>query len=402
MGITEEIRDLQKTKGQDQGQDRSRANVLSIGTANPPNEMTQEDFVDFYFKVTNFGDDMTQLTMDKFKLICKKTGIRKRYVHLTEEFLKENPNICDQNASSFDIRQDILTKEVPKLGYEASIKAIQEWGQPKSKITHMIFCTVSGLTMPGCDYELLNLLDLDPSVQRFMLYQQGCYGGGTVLRLAKYIAESDPRARVLAVCSEFSTICFRRSTITQMDSMVGQALFTDGAAAMIIGAGPDELIGERPIFEIASAVQSLIPNTKLGVGGELRETGLNFYLSKKLPEMTANNIQKPLLEALTPFGVNDLNSIFYVVHPGGPTILDKMEAKLGLEEHKLDTSRYVLSEFGNMWSATVIFVLDEMRKRSLKEGKSTTGQGLEYGVLVGIGPGITVETVVLRSFPIYN
>ncbi|KAL9237814.1 hypothetical protein vseg_012318 [Gypsophila vaccaria] len=389
MGSSVEIIDLKKANGE--------ASILSIGTANPPNEMTHEEFVNFYFRVTNLEDDLSK---EKFKLICEKTGIQKRYIHLTEEFLKQHPNVCDQNTSSFDTRQEILTKEVPKLGHQASIKAIKEWGQPKSKITHMIFCTVSGLTMPGCDYELLKLLGLDPSVQRFMLYQQGCYGGGTVLRLAKYIVECDPRARVLAVCSEFSTICFRRSTITQMNCMIGQALFTDGAGAMIIGAYPDESIGERPFFEIVSAVQSLIPDTKSGVGGQLSETGLNFYLSKKLPDMTANNIQKPLRDALAPFDINDWNSIFYVVHPGGPTILNKFEAKLGLEGHKLDTSRHVLRDFGNMWSATVIFVLDEMRKRSMKEGKSTTGEGLEYGVLLGVGPGITVETIVLRSFPI--
>nr|QED94453.1 chalcone synthase 2 [Dianthus chinensis] len=376
-----------------------KATILSIGTANPPNQMTQEEFVNFYFRVTNLGDDITQFK-DKFKLICEKTGIRKRYMHLTEDFVKENPNIIDQNASSFNIRQDILVEEVPKLGHEASLKAIEEWGQPKSNITHIIFCTVSGIAMPGCDYELLKLLDLQPTVQRFMLYQQGCYGGGTVLRLAKYIVDSNPHARVLAVCSEFSTICFRQSNSTQMDSMVGQALFTDGDAAMIIGANPDESIGERPIFEIVSAVQSLIPDTKWGVGGQLRETGLNFYLSRKLPEITANSIQKPLHNALAALGIYDLNSIFYVVHPGGLTILNKMEDKLGLHEQKLDTSRYVLSEFGNMWSATVIFVLDEMRKKSWKEGKSTTGEGLKYGVLLGVGPGVTIETVVLRSFAI--
>ncbi|XP_074276971.1 polyketide synthase 5-like [Silene latifolia] len=160
--------------------------------------------------------------------------------------------------------------------------------------------------------------------------------------------------------------------MADMGSMVGQALFTDGASAMIIGADVDESIGERPIFEM------------------------------KLSQVVADNIEKPLLEALDPLGVHDWNSIFYAVHPGGPAILDKMEAQLGLTKHKLEASRHVLSEFGNMWSTTVIFVLDEIRKRSFKEGMSTTGQGFDYGVLLGIGPGITIETVVLRSFPINN
>lgn len=77
-----------------------------------------------------------------------------------------------------------------------------------------------------------------------------------------------------------------------------------------------------------------------------------------------------------------------------------MEAKLGLEKEKMRATRHVLSEFGNMSSACVLFILDEMRKRSAEEGKATTGEGLEWGVLFGFGPGLTVETVVLRGMPI--
>ncbi|CAN1179353.1 Chalcone synthase, partial [Linum perenne] len=77
----------------------------------------------------------------------------------------------------------IVVVEVPKLGKEAAAKAIKEWGQPKSKITHLIFCTTSGVDMPGADYQLTKLLGLRPSVKRIMMYQQGCFAGGIVLRL---------------------------------------------------------------------------------------------------------------------------------------------------------------------------------------------------------------------------
>ncbi|XP_074321719.1 chalcone synthase-like [Silene latifolia] len=391
MGSKEEMKTVQKVNG--------NATIQSIGTANPSNEITQEEFVNFYFRVNNWGDDMTEIK-DKVKLICKKSGIRKRYMHLTMEFIKDKPQICDENASSFNIREDILIEEVPKLGYEASLKAISEWGQSKSKITHIIFCTICGIAMPGCDYELLKLLDLGPNVQRFMLYQQGCYGGGTVLRLAKLISENTPGARVLAVCCEINTMCFRAPGERDMGSMVGHILFSDGAGAMIIGSNPNEAIGERPIFEMVSAFQSLIPDTKWGAGGQLRETGLNFYLSKKLSQVLADSIEKPLLQAFGPLNIHNWNSIFFAVHPGGPAILDKMEARLGLKDHKLEASRHVLSEFGNMSSTTIIFVLDEIRNRSFKEGMPTTGQGLNDGVLIAVGPGITIEIIVLRSFSI--
>jgi chalcone synthase len=80
--------------------------------------------------------------------------------------------------------------------------------------------------------------------------------------------------------------------------------------------------------------------------------------------------------------------------------LDQVEIKLELQKEKMHATRHVLSEYGNMSSACVLFILDEMRRRSAEEGKATTGEGLEWGVLFGFGPGLTVETVVLHSIPI--
>ncbi|KAL5061362.1 hypothetical protein RYX36_032966 [Vicia faba] len=131
-----------------------------------------------------------------------------------------------------------LDYEVPRLGKEAATKAIKEWGQPKSKITHLIFCTTSGVDMPGADYQLTKLLGLRPYVKRFMMYQQGCFAGGTVLRLAKDLAENHKGARVLIVCSEVTAVTFRGPSDTHLDSLVGQALFGDGAAALIVGSDP--------------------------------------------------------------------------------------------------------------------------------------------------------------------
>ncbi|XP_074297468.1 chalcone synthase-like [Silene latifolia] len=391
MAIIEEIQMSKKTKG--------LATILAIGTSNPLNQMLQKDFPDFYFRVTNWGDNSSPHLKDKFKRICDKTRIRKRHMFITEQFLKEHPNMVDYNASSLDIRQDILPIEVPKLAKQAAQNAIQEWAQPKSKITHLIFTTTSGVIMPGYDVQLAKLLDLGPHIQRFMLYQQGCNAGGTALRLAKDIAENNKGARVfnrniyniLVVCAELSLVGFRGPKDTDIDTMVGQALFTDGAAAAIIGVDPDGSTGERPLFEIISASQSLVPDTEFAIRRQLRQVGLTLMLSKENSNLIANNIEKQLIKAVSPLGITDWNSLFWVVHPGGPAILDQVEAKLGLDNDKLYSSRYVLSEFGNMSSPTVLFVLDETRKRSIKKG-------LEYGVLFGFGPGITIETIVLRSF----
>ncbi|GMI90827.1 TRANSPARENT TESTA 4, CHALCONE SYNTHASE [Hibiscus trionum] len=380
------------------------AAVLAIGTANPPDCFYQADYPDFYFRVTK--TDPNSPLKDKFRRICEKSGIKKRYMHLTEDIINENPNLIIYKAPSFDARQEILVTQVPKLANEAALKAIKEWGQPISDITHLIFCTSSGIDMPAADHKLAKLIGLKHSVQRFMIYQQGCFAAGTALRLAKDLAENNAGARVLAVCSENMVGCFQPPSETHLDVLVGSALFSDGAAAVIVGANPDATVNERPLFQIISAKQTIIPDSDDIIVAKIRQMGMAYYLSKKLPKVIANNIEQCLIETFLPLGIDDFNKLFYVVHPGGPAVLRQIEEKLRLGKDKLKASWHVLSEYGNMWSPSVLFVLDEMRKNTTEEGKDTVTvtaattipEGLEWGVLLAFGPGVTVETVVLRSF----
>ena len=96
--------------------------------------------------------------------------IKKSYSQLTEKMLEEHPNVGAYMAPSLNIHKEIITTEIPKLGKEVTLKALKEWGKPMSKITYLVFCTTSGVEMPGANYKLANLLGLDPSVIRVMLY----------------------------------------------------------------------------------------------------------------------------------------------------------------------------------------------------------------------------------------
>ncbi|KAK3004764.1 hypothetical protein RJ639_019460 [Escallonia herrerae] len=327
------------------------ATIMAIGTVTPPNCFFQSTYSDFYFRITN-SEHKTELK-EKFKRICEKSTIKMCYLCLKEEILIENPNMCEYMAPSLDARQDMVVTEVPKLGKEAAKKAIKEWGQPKAKITHLIFCTSSGVDMPGADYQLTKLLGLSPSVKRVMIYQQGCLAGAMLLRLAKDLAENNKRARVLVVCSETTAIFFRGPSDAHLDSLIGAALFGNGAAAMIVGSDPEPAV-EKPLFELVSTGQTIIHGSDGALTGDLREVG-------------------------------------------GPAVLDQVEEKLAVKICKLRPTRHVLSEYGNMSSAGVFFIMDEMRKSSAKEGLKTTGEGLEWGVLLGFGPRLTVDTVVLDS-----
>nr|AAB41103.1 chalcone synthase [Ipomoea purpurea] len=330
MVTVEEVRKAQRAQGP--------ATIMAIGTSTPQNCVDQSTYPDYYFRITN-SEHLVELK-EKFKRMCEKSMIKKRYMYLTEEILTENPNICAYMAPSLDARQDIVVVEVPKLGKEAAQKAIKEWGQPKSKITHLVFCTTSGVDMPGADYQLTKLLGLQPSVKRFMMYQQGCFAGGTVIRLAKDLAENNKGARVLVVCSEITAVTFRGPSDAHLDSLVGQALFGDGAAALIIGSDPDPDL-ERPLFQLVSAAQTILPDSGGAIDGHLREVGLTFHLLKDVPGLISKHIEKSLNEAFQPLGIRDWNSLFWIAHPGGPAILDQVEEKLELKPEKLRATWHV-------------------------------------------------------------
>ncbi|KAJ1407281.1 Thiolase-like [Sesbania bispinosa] len=368
MVNVDEIRKAQRAQGP--------ATIMAIGTANPPNCVDQSTYPDFYFRITN-SEDKTELK-EKFKRMCDKSMIKKRYMYLTEEILKENPDVCAYMAPSLDERQDMVVVEVPRLGKEAATKAIKEWGQPKSKITHLIFCTTSGVDMPGADYQLTKLLGLRPSVmKRYMMYQQGCL----------------PVAR----CFVWPKTWLRTTKVLVCLWFVQRSLQSHFVAPVTLIS---IALSVKLCLEMGSCMwtaQTILPDSEGAIDGHLREVGLTFHLLKDVPGLISKNIEKALVEAFQPLGISDYNSIFWIAHPGGPAILDQVETKLSLKPEKMEATRHVLSEYGNMSSACVLFILDEMRRKSIENGLGTTGEGLEWGVLFGFGPGLTVETVVLHS-----
>ncbi|URE43787.1 hypothetical protein MUK42_14841, partial [Musa troglodytarum] len=349
---------------------RGPATIMAIGTANPPNLYEQSTYPDYYFRVTN-SEHMQELK-HKFQRICEKTMVKRRYLYLTEEILKERPKLCSYMEPSFDDRQDIVVEEVPKLAKEAATKAIKEWGRSMSDITHLVFCSISGIDMPGADYRLAKLLGLPLSVNRIMLYSQACHMGAAMLRIAKDLAENNKGARVLVVSCEITVLSFRGPDEHDFQALAGQA-------------GGHRRRGSNP--------RLTVPDCEKAVGGHLKEIGLTFHFMNQLPMLISNNLENCLLEAFKPLGITDWNEVFWVSHPGNWGIMDAIEKKVGLKQEKLRSSRHVFGEYGNMMSATVLFVMDDVRKRSAAEGRATTGDGLEWGVLFGFGPGLTIETV---------
>ncbi|XP_037455202.1 bisdemethoxycurcumin synthase-like [Triticum dicoccoides] len=375
------------------------AAMLGIGTANPTGVLMPQDvFPDTLFRLTN-SDHLTHLKQ-KLTRICGNAGIDKRHFHLTEEALAAHPELFDPELLSLDTRVDMTVDAVPKLAQCAAAKAIAEWGRPATEITHLVFTTYSACGAPSADLRLATLLGLRPTVSRTMLSLHGCYGGGRALGLAKELAENNRGARVLVACSETTLVCFGAP---DGGNLVGHAIFGDGAGAVIVGAGPFLDGEQRPIFEMVHATQTTVPKTEHALGMQVSGGGIDFHLSIQVPTLIGHNVQGCLIHAFcggddddnggahlpSPLSGNGKwNDLFWAVHPGGRLILDNIDKVLKLEPEKLAASRRVLREYGNMSGATIVFVLDELRRRrSLLP---------EWGAMLAFGPGVTIETMVLR------
>ncbi|KAL6658000.1 hypothetical protein ACP70R_005780 [Stipagrostis hirtigluma subsp. patula] len=368
------------------------ATVLAVGTANPANCVLQDEYPDFYFRATK-SEHLTDLK-DKLKRICEKSGTKKRYFHHTEDLLNTHPEFLDPTSPSLDARLDIVSKAIPELAASAAKEAIAEWGQAATNITHLIVTTNSGAHVPGVDFHLIPLLGLKPSVRRTMLYHNGCFAGSAAMRLAKDLAENNHGARVLVVCAELTIIFFRGPKDGCLQTLVNQGLFGDGAGAVIVGADPVAPL-EHPLFEMVLASQTVIPNSAHALHMQLKSVGMKGLTHERnLGAIIGDNVEQFLLEMFGSLGIDaKWNDLFWVVHPGAMTILDRIETALQLKPWKLAASRHVLSEYGHMFGASVIFVLDEMRGR-LREQDGE--EKPEWGVMMGAGPGLTIEMMLLH------
>jgi len=155
---------------------------------------------------------------------------------------------------------------------------------------------------------------------------------------------------------------------------------------------------ERPLFEMAFASQTTIPETEDDISMEITKGGMAYHISNQVTRLLGSNVERCLIDAFDTIGVSaKWNDLFWAIHPGGRAILDRIEGVLGLDDGKLAASRHVLSQFGNMSGTTVIFVLDELRRRRAAKHEQEGEAPDEWGVVMAFGPGITIETMVLHA-----
>uniref|UniRef100_A0A1D1YAZ1 Chalcone synthase 7 n=1 Tax=Anthurium amnicola TaxID=1678845 RepID=A0A1D1YAZ1_9ARAE len=370
-----------------------KATLLALGKAFPNQLLLQERLVEGYIRDTKCDDPVIK---EKLQRLCKNTTVKTRYTVMSKEVLDKYPELATEGSPTIRQRLDVANPAVLEMAAEASVACIREWGRPASDITHLVYVSSSEVRLPGGDLHLAARLGLRPDVSRVMLYFLGCYGGVTGLRVAKDVAENNPGSRVLLVTSETTVLGFRPPSMARPYDLVGAALFGDGAAAVVVGADPVPGGEAAGFMELEWAVQRLLPGTGGVVEGGLTEEGISFRLGRELPDKIGGEIQGFCRGLLGRSGLllpPDFNDLFWAVHPGGPAILDRVQARLGLRPDKLDCSRRALMDYGNASSNTVFYVMDYLRGELAARG----GHGEEWGLVLAFGPGITFEGILVRS-----
>ncbi len=254
-------------------------------------------------------------------------------------------------------------------------------------VTHVITVSCTGFANPGPDWDIVADLGLSPTVERYNLGFMGCYAALPALRMARQFCQARSEAVVLIVCLELCSLHLQMRTTA--DSILGNALFSDGAAAALVSAQPPA--PDRPALALNGFMSALAPEGHGEMAWEIGNHGFNLQLSSYVPDVIEANVKRIVADLLATHELSAADIDLWAVHPGGKTILDKVEQSLSLETHQIGASRRVLRNFGNMSSATILFVLEQMLNEVSNAPRTIAA--------MAFGPGLTIECGLLEIVP---
>jgi len=266
-------------------------------------------------------------------------------------------------------------REAPALAAQAVDRL--NLGGTRRQITHLIVTSCTGLSAPGIDFEVIRRCDLNPSIERTIIGFMGCYAAVNALKVARHIVRSEPNAKVLVLSIELCTLHFQETD--ELEQMMPFLLFADGCAAALVSSEPKGLSIER-------FYATVFPEAASQMAWHIRDLGFDMVLSSRIPTSVGEAIRRTSDTILAELKPKDIE--LWAIHPGGRAILDAVEAAFRLPMTALNASRRTLRDFGNMSSATVLFVL----KSLLEENKSGAN-----GCAMSFGPGLTAETMLFKA-----
>ncbi len=357
--------------------------ILSIGTAVPQYKHEQAKIFDFMRTVYAVDNDEKR----KLKYLYHRCGIGTRYSVVPDfslpapewQFFTAAENL--EPFPSLEVRMKSFQQHAATLS-EAAVKDCLK-DHLEKPVTHLLTVSCTGMSAPGLDLELLELLGLPMTTWRTSINFMGCYAAIHALKLADAICKADRSANVLIVCIELCTLHFQKEYTE--DNITSSLLFGDGAAALLV-SGDDEQEG----LHIDNFYSSVSLKGKSDMVWELSSKGFLMTLSGYIPALIEEDFDQLVNNALTHASIAKEDITHWCIHPGGKKILEAVHHSLGFTNGQLQHCYDVLHDYGNMSSPTVLFVLDRIRASLDKKTPNRI-----FGA--AFGPGLTMETFILSA-----
>lgn len=360
--------------------------LTSIGIAVPDNRFEQSEIGKFMTRTMQLDYENNR----KLSTIFRSSGISHRYSVLTD-YGKEKDFSFYPNTENFEPFPSTSTRlhEYQKHAPDLSVAAIKDClskqpGFDVRSITHLIVVSCTGMYAPGLDIDLVGKLGLRHDVQRLSINFMGCYAAFNGIKVGDAFCKADPHANVLIVCVEICSIHFQKQPTE--DNMLANALFADGAAAVLMQGTPTAGINLVPEAFHNSLSFSKDPQMAWSVGN----LGFEMKLTSYVPEIIQSGIKKLTDEMLGRIKKDFSTIKHFAIHPGGKKILEAIEKELGLSKNDNRHGYAVLNNYGNMSSPTVLFVLSSLFKELSVQNDHDSVLSFAFG------PGLTLESILFK------
>ncbi len=341
--------------------------ILGIGTANPPQRYSQREIYDFAAR------HVESYRHPRIEHIFMTSDIDYRHLAFEMATLDPNESADDMHARFAECSVNISKEAIQRCLDDAEVRA--------QDVDYLVAVTCTGYLCPGLSAILIKELNMRTDLQRADLIGMGCAGAMPGLQRAYDFVKAYPDKKALVLTVEICSACYYVDDT--LETVVGNAICADGAAAVIVGNRPTATGIELRRFETL-----LEPSYIDTVGFQFKAGKLRIVLSKDIRNSAGILAQQIVERLLTVSGLEKQQIKHWIVHSGGRKVIDNIKEEIGLTEEQLRHSRCVLKNFGNMSSPTVLFVLQE----TMRHGNPQPG---DLGVMLAMGPGLAIEAALV-------
>ena len=355
--------------------------IISIATGVPSHKHKQTDLFSYADEVYNNSADDTR----KLGFLYRQSGIEFRHSVLADFTEPEETRTFfstdkeENEVPSIGDRMDIYNRYAADLSVKTIEKCIAGIIN-NEEITHLITVSCTGMSAPGLDLQVMEMMDLPHTIVRTSVNFMGCYAAIHAMKIADAFCNSSENANIVVVCTEFCTLHFQKEI--SIDNMTSSLLFADGCAAILM-QGHNAGKG----LKLENFYSDVIFKGKNDMSWQLSPNGFLMTLSGYIPELIKADFEKLVATALQKTNRSQIDVTDWCIHPGGKKILQSIAQSLHLEKENFAASYEVLNDYGNMSSPTILFVLKKIMDEIVKNGKKNA---VVFGA--AFGPGLTMET----------